>query len=117
MNISAAQGSAFVGAYYLARHSGLLETSFGRRLFKSAYFLYKRYIEHDLQELLRAFPYLLGKGDVLDIGANVGYTASLLARATGSGCKIYAFEPERAWRLDSNAATPHDLFSTAADGT
>ncbi|MGO9493604.1 MAG: FkbM family methyltransferase [Terracidiphilus sp.] len=81
-------------AYSLARRSGALRTSLGRRLFKSAYFLYKRYIEDDLRELIEALPGLVGEGDVLDIGANIGYTASVLARAAKPGHKVYAFEPE-----------------------
>ncbi|MDT8069354.1 MAG: FkbM family methyltransferase [Terriglobia bacterium] len=41
-----------------------------------------------------AFPALVGKGNVLDIGANIGYTAAVLAQAAESGRKVYAFEPE-----------------------
>ena len=94
MNLSSDRGNPLLNAYSLARRSGFLRTSFGRRLFKSAYFLYKRYIEDDLDDLMRVFPDLIGGGDVLDIGANIGYTAAVLARATKSGRKIYAFEPE-----------------------
>ena len=68
-------------AYSLVKRSGFLRTSLGRRLFKSAYFLYKRYIEDDLHDLVRSFPALVGAGNILDIGANIGYTAAVLARA------------------------------------
>ncbi|MGB2663782.1 MAG: FkbM family methyltransferase [Candidatus Acidiferrum sp.] len=84
----------FVRAYSLVRRSGFLRTSLGRRLFKSAYFLYKRYLEDDLQDLLRAFPDLVAEGNVLDIGANIGYTAALLARYIKPNRKVFAFEPE-----------------------
>ena len=84
----------FVSAYSLARRSGFLNTSLGRRLFKSAYFLYKRYLEDDLQDLVKAFPDLVGDGNVLDIGANIGYTATVLARFIKPHRKIFAFEPE-----------------------
>ncbi len=94
MSISTAQESILTGAYSLVRRSGLLETSVGRRLFSSAYFLYKRYVEDDLQDLVRQHPILLRGGNVLDVGANIGYTASVLARATDPGRKVYAFEPE-----------------------
>ena len=94
MIISTARGNAFESAYSLVRRSGFMRTSLGRRLFKSAYFLYKRYIEDDLEDLVLAFPALVSGGNVLDIGANIGYTAAVLARATKSGCKVYAFEPE-----------------------
>jgi FkbM family methyltransferase len=94
MSISTEPGNPLLRAYSLMRRSGVLRTSLGRRLFKSAYFLYKRYIEDDLADLLRAFPDLVGDGNVLDIGANIGYTATVLARAIKSGRKVFAFEPE-----------------------
>jgi FkbM family methyltransferase len=94
MNLSTERGNALVGAYSLVRRSGFLQTSLGRRLFKSAYFLYKRYFEDDLRDLVRSHPALVGEGNVLDIGANIGYTAAVLARAIGPGSKVYAFEPE-----------------------
>lgn len=84
----------FVEAYSLVKRSGFLETGFGRRLFRSAYFFYKRHIEDDLQVLLQAYPALIQGGNVLDVGANIGYTAAVLARATDPNQKIYAFEPE-----------------------
>jgi FkbM family methyltransferase len=94
MNFSTARGNAFVDAYALVRHSGFLQTSLGRRLFKSAYFFYKRYFEDDLRDLVRFHPTLVSRGSVLDIGANIGYTAAVLARVAEPGCKVYAFEPE-----------------------
>ena len=39
-------------------------------------------------------PNLFRGGDILDIGANIGYTASLFARAADADAKVYAFEPE-----------------------
>jgi len=94
MRNSTERGNPFVGAYSLVRRTGILQTSVGRRLFKSAYFLYKRYIEDDLRDLVQSFPALLRGGNVLDIGANIGYTAAVLARAIEPGRKVYAFEPE-----------------------
>lgn len=81
--------------YQVVRRSGILETSFGRGLFASAYFLYKRYEDH-LQDLLRAQPWLIRGGNALDVGANIGYTASVLARAIDGDRRVYAFEPEAA---------------------
>ena len=94
MNISTDPGNPLLRAYSLVRSSGFLRTSLGRRLFKSAYFLYKRYVEDDLKDLVEAFPGLVGEGNVLDIGANIGYTASVLARAAKPNRKVFAFEPE-----------------------
>ena len=94
MNISTEPDNPLLRAYSLVRRSGVLRTSLGRRLFKTAYFLYKRYIEDYLQDLLQAFPDLVGDVNVLDIGANIGYTATVLARATKPNRKVFAFEPE-----------------------
>jgi FkbM family methyltransferase len=94
MNFSTHRFNPLLIAYSLVRRSGVLQTSIGRRLFKAAYFLYKRYIEDDLEDLLRAFPDLVGKGNVLDIGANIGYTAAILSGAAKPGRKVFAFEPE-----------------------
>ena len=66
----------------------------GRNLFRSAYFLYKRYLEDNLEDLVRSYPALVRGGNVLDVGANIGYTASVLAASVDSGYKVYAFEPE-----------------------
>jgi FkbM family methyltransferase len=76
------------------KRSGALETSAGKRLFTSAYFLYKRFIEDNLQDLLRLHPDLVRGGNALDIGANIGYTARLLARSIDADHKVFAFEPE-----------------------
>jgi FkbM family methyltransferase len=94
MKLSTYQGNPLLSAYSLVKRSGFLETSLGRRLFKSAYFIYKRYFEDDLEDLVRAFPSLVRGGNILDIGANIGYTATVLARAIAPGEKVYAFEPE-----------------------
>jgi FkbM family methyltransferase len=94
MNLSTDRGSLLLGAYSLVRRSGFLQTSLGRRLFKSAYFVYKRYIEDDLRDLVISHPELVGGGNILDIGANIGYTAAVLARAATPDRKVYAFEPE-----------------------
>jgi len=94
MNNSTERVNPLVRAYSLVRRSGAIQTSLGRRLFKSAYFLYKRYLEDDLQDLLQAYPDLVGDGNVLDIGANIGYTATVLARAAKPNRKVFAFEPE-----------------------
>jgi FkbM family methyltransferase len=94
MNLPADQRNPFLSAYSLVRRSGLLRTTLGRYFFKSAYFLYKRYIEDELLGLVHALPFLAHGGDVLDIGANIGYTAAVLARVVDPGRRVYAFEPE-----------------------
>ena len=127
MNLSTDRGNPLLSAYSLVRRSGFLHTSLGRRLFKSAYFLYKRYFEDDLRDLLRSHPAIVGEGNVLDIGANIGYTATVLARAAQAGRKVYAFEPEpfnfkllQQTALQPKVATkivPMQLAVGATDGT
>jgi len=94
MAISASQARAVTGLYSFTRRSGLLETAFGRKLFTTSYFLYKRYLEDPFASLARQRPGLFRGGDILDIGANIGYTASLFAQAGDADAKVYAFEPE-----------------------
>lgn len=85
--------SVLLYLYQAARRTGIFDTAFGRRLFASAYSLYKRYEDH-LADLLRAQPWLIGGGNALDVGANIGYTAWVLARAIDRDRLVYAFEPE-----------------------
>jgi FkbM family methyltransferase len=47
-----------------------------------------------LGALIRSYPSLARGGNALDVGANIGYTAELLARAIDPGRVVYAFEPE-----------------------
>jgi FkbM family methyltransferase len=94
MAISPSQARAVTGLYSLTRKSGLLETGLGRRLFTSSYFLYKRYLEDPFAALARSRPELFRGGDILDIGANIGYTAALFAQAANANAAVYAFEPE-----------------------
>lgn len=48
---------------------------------------------HDLS-VMEALWRLLDRGDtVIDVGANIGYTASLMARRTGSTGRVHCFEP------------------------
>jgi FkbM family methyltransferase len=94
MAISPSQARAVTGLYSLTRRSGLLETGLGRKLFTSSYFLYKRYLEDPFAALARSRPELFRGGDILDIGANIGYTAALFAQAADADAAVYAFEPE-----------------------
>lgn len=94
MPISSFQARAITGLYALTRRSGLLETRPGERLFTASYFLYKRYLEDPFAGLAKSHPAIFRGGDILDIGANIGYTASLFAAASDHNARVYAFEPE-----------------------
>jgi len=94
LSVSSLPAGLFTGLYSLARKSGIIETRGGRWLFTRAYFLYKRHIEDPFGMLVHRHPELFSGGNVLDIGANIGYTASVFVGAAESHYKVYAFEPE-----------------------
>lgn len=81
--------------YQLFKKTGLLETDWFKRLFWKAYFAYKQYFEDPFYDLTQKYPQLFKGGNVLDIGANIGYTASVFARSLDPDFKVYAFEPDR----------------------
>ena len=87
--------SALTSVYSLARSAGLFQFGWFQSLFVSSYFLYKRFWEDPFWGLLHRRPELFRNGDVLDIGANIGYTASLFARAVDADSRVYAFEPDQ----------------------
>jgi len=82
------------GLYSLVKWSRLLGSRPGRRFFVRSYFLYKRCWEDPFYHLIRRRPELFRGGHVLDVGANIGYTATLFAGAIDPGNRVYAFEPE-----------------------
>jgi len=81
---------------YQAIGPRVLSSALGRRAFVGSYFLYKRWLEDPFAALARHRPGLFRGGHVLDVGANVGYTASVFAGALDPGRQVHAFEPERA---------------------
>ncbi len=78
-----------------ARSTGMLQNHWTRGAFVSSYFLYKRFFEDPFWGLISRRPDLFAGGDVLDIGANIGYTSFLFARVLSPGSKVYSFEPDR----------------------
>jgi FkbM family methyltransferase len=88
-----------VAVFNAVRATGALEHPIGRVVLARAYFLYKRYLEDPFFGLLRNHPSLVRGGDVLDVGANIGYNTKLFARHLSAGTRVHAFEPER-WNAD-----------------
>ncbi len=80
---------------YQAVGPRVLDSVAGRRAFVGSYFLYKRWLEDPFAALVRLRPALFRGGHVLDVGANVGYTASVFGGAIDAGRQVHAFEPER----------------------
>lgn len=88
--------NVFPKVYGAVRATGLLDLPVCKNVFVRSYFLYKGVVEDPFQSLLRTRPQLLEGGNVLDVGANIGYTACLFSRFLNPGMKVYAFEPDPA---------------------
>lgn len=95
MKPTASSFKTLTNFYWLARKSGLLDTGLGKRAFSTSYFLYKRYLEDPYHDLITRHAELFRDGNILDIGANIGYTATVFSQAVSAEYKVYAFEPER----------------------
>jgi FkbM family methyltransferase len=85
---------ALLSTYELANRTGLLDSSLAEHVFQRAYFAYKYLVEDPFARLVKTRPELFANGDILDVGANIGYTASLFARAVTAPHRVHAFEPE-----------------------
>src|SRR5262249_47865936 len=81
-------------AYGLVNRLGVLDNPVMSDLFVRTYFAYKR-LGDPFATLTRRRPDLFRGGHILDVGANIGYTAAVFARAVSSGFKVFAFEPDR----------------------
>jgi FkbM family methyltransferase len=92
--VSFAELNPFLALYTIAQRLGLFALPGFESLFSKSYFLYKRYWEDPYAPLLREHPALFTGGDILDVGANIGYTATLFATVVSPGYRVIAFEPE-----------------------
>lgn len=81
-------------AYRLLRIHQLASTRIGERLFLAAFFAYKKWFEDPHAAFAKRHPEVFSGGHVLDVGANVGYTASVFSRVLAPGFCVYAFEPD-----------------------
>jgi FkbM family methyltransferase len=93
---SKSSSNIFTRVYNVARSAGVLEIRLFKRIFLFTYFLYKRWYEDPFWALAKRSPELFAGGDILDIGANIGYTACVFAATRRAPAKIYAFEPDLA---------------------
>ncbi|MBL7917092.1 MAG: FkbM family methyltransferase, partial [Bacteroidia bacterium] len=76
-----------------------LKIKLGNFLFKNAFFLYKPMYasfkkKQDAFEIALLQKHIRKNDTVLDIGANIGFYATLLAELVGPNGKIYCFEPD-----------------------
>lgn len=84
-----------ISLYGSLNRRGLFETTLLRSLFVHSYFFYKRHFEDPFYQLTLRQPELFRRGHLLDIGANIGYTAIVFAGALKVEHKVFAFEPEQ----------------------
>jgi FkbM family methyltransferase len=124
---SKSSANIFTRGYNLVRATGLLDLPWFKSFFLFSYFLYKRWYEDPFWALAKRSPELFAGGDILDVGANIGYTACVFAAAIMPPAKVYAFEPDQAsfstlaeMIRRKNLAGTVELFNTAvgsADGS
>jgi FkbM family methyltransferase len=86
--------SLLVNTAHMVRRSGLLRLPVVESGYRSAYFLYKRWVEDPFAPFVQRYPELLAGGHILDVGAHIGYNCSLFATTVDAGCKVFAFEPD-----------------------
>ncbi|MBY0550376.1 MAG: FkbM family methyltransferase [Candidatus Obscuribacterales bacterium] len=84
-----------IGAYGTLARTGILETSFCQKAFRSAYFAYKQMWEDPYRCLMQRYPDIFLGGHIVDVGAGIGYTATVFADALQEGFQVFAFEPEQ----------------------
>jgi FkbM family methyltransferase len=91
----AAVQRALLATYETANRLGVLDARIAESVFQRCYFAYKYLIEDSFAGLVKARPELFAGGEVIDVGANIGYTAQLFARAVAAPHRVHAFEPEQ----------------------
>jgi len=83
-----------ISLYAWLRKRQAFELPLLHSLSRHSYFFYKRYFEDPFARLTTLRRELFTRGHLLDIGANVGYTAVVFASAIKPGDRVFAFEPE-----------------------
>ncbi len=80
--------------YASVERTGILELPLFKLLFQELYFKYKAFLEDPFEKLAKKYPDLFKNGHIVDVGANIGYTSMVFAKALSPGFKVIAFEPE-----------------------
>ena len=95
MSSSNRMASVLLALYKNINRSGLLNFDWAQSAFVSGYFAYKKYLEDANAKFVKNYPALFRGGHILDIGANIGYTAYIFSQALAKPYKVFAFEPEQ----------------------
>jgi FkbM family methyltransferase len=83
-----------ISLYARANRYGLLNNIVCENIFMKLYFMYKKYLEDPIDKFAGRYPHTMSNGHILDIGANIGYTACVFANKLSNGFRVFAFEPE-----------------------
>lgn len=94
MTIATKCTNTLLWIYKKINQTGLLNKKYVQSIYVVAYFKYKRYLEDSYARLIKHHAKLFQGGHILDIGANIGYTAFIFSKAINYPYKILAFEPE-----------------------
>lgn len=111
MSISTKCAETLIWAYKGINRLGLLDKKPVRSLYISSYFTYKKYLEDSYARLSKHHGYLFKGGNILDIGANIGYTSYVFSKMLENPFKVFAFEPEKRNIEILNQASNHYSFS------
>jgi FkbM family methyltransferase len=82
--------------YWLCEKTRVLEVPMFQAAYRAFYFSYKKLVEDPFSGLVATRPDLLRDGNVVDVGAHIGYTTSLFLRETSPGFRVFAVEPDAA---------------------
>ena len=100
---------------------------FRKFIFLPVYFAYKHFFEDPFYALSKKYPELFLYGNILDIGANVGYNTIIFSKIITPNYKVFAFEPDssnffilreaiKLYKADKNVVL-HNIAVSDKDGT
>ncbi|MBP7844750.1 MAG: FkbM family methyltransferase [Proteobacteria bacterium] len=84
-----------LGPSQIFNNGDWLEKLWFRKLKRSCYFAYKKFYERDFINFVEKNKGLMAHGHIIDVGANIGFTANLFSKHTSKPFFVYAFEPEK----------------------
>jgi FkbM family methyltransferase len=93
LNITKKLTRALTSTYALFDRTGLTKFQWFQKLFVRTYYCYKKYLEDPFYNLTKNYPELFENGNIIDVGANIGYTTIVFSNAIDKLFKVYAFEP------------------------
>lgn len=93
LNITKKLARTLISTYALFDRTGITKYQWFQNLFIRTYYCYKKYLEDPFYNLTKNYPELFVNGNIIDVGANIGYTTIVFSNAIDKLFKVYAFEP------------------------